>query len=69
MPLLHSPSSGESFFEKPPKAQNPVRTLRQKDWQALLKEAFLAGERPTPSGSTEGASGALLNRARRQSLR
>ena len=39
------------------------RTLRQKDWQALRSEAFLAGERPAPSGPTEGASGRRLSGA------
>jgi hypothetical protein len=44
-----------------------ARTLRQKDWHTLAR-AFLAGERPAPSGSTEGANDVGANR-RRKSLR
>ena len=35
-----------------------------KDWQTLVfLQAFLAGERPAPSGPTEGASGTVFGTA------
>jgi len=48
----------------PPKAQSAAvcahRTLRQKGLARAFSEAFLAGERLTLSGPTEGASRALV---------
>jgi len=62
--LLHFAPSGESSpipriveTGSPPKAQSPNRSNAQaKGLASASSEAFLAGERPAPSGSTEGAS-------------
>jgi hypothetical protein len=55
---------------KPPKAQGSGPNAQAKGLANALKKrrAFLAGERPVPSGSTEGASGRPSSGSR-QSLR
>jgi hypothetical protein len=64
-------ASGESFpfaqSRKPPKAQspdeNPESNAQAKGLASASLEAFLAGERLTPSEPTEGASGVLRKSA------
>jgi len=42
-----------------PERESGVERSGKRTGKRFSFEAFLAGERPTPSGSTEGASGAL----------
>jgi len=59
-PLLHSAASGESFSRSRParpwRAAEGVERSGKRTGKRFGNEAFLAGERPAPSGSTEGAS-------------
>ena len=66
-PLLNCPSPGECSLGEPPKAQMgpAVRSNAQapRTGKRSRKQAFLAGERPVSSGSTEGASGVVRGAA------